>query len=574
MGIGYPQTQQYLAHFRDRGCDQQILDNTEGIFNLCFYLAGKLAELEEELKKKQVNIVRLQQLVFGPCGRTDEAIDEATDEADADQGEATAAVDSQPEASGETPSTSASQTNHTGGDNQPSKPEEDSKKNLSGDGKEKPKGHGRYGIDAYTGAQTVYCECEHQPGDPCPQCHLGRVGMDNRGPEIQLQIDGHAPLGATRYVLQRLACNRCPWTETAQAPVDVSTKYTPKAKAVLAFLHYPMGLPYYRLARMQAMQGVPLAVSTQSELVASMVGPVHAIFFELIHYAAQCDLVHQDDTGVKILALLKENKLLKPERKGMYTSGFIGEGEHTVVLYFAGREHAGENFQKIIAERDEDKGKVTRMADALAANRKHTDDNKVEESRCNSHVFRRFRDLLTLYPEEAGFVLHTYGRVYENDKACKREQLDDQARLAYHQTHSAPLMTAMKTRLEAILEEIEPNGVLARECRYFLNHWTGLTAFLRVPGAPLDNNKLEAMLKFMITHRKNSLFFRTTYSAEYGSRLMSLMVTCLVNGIDAIDYLTQLQIHEPEVWRNPQAWLPWRYRQTLKEKAAAGRAAA
>jgi hypothetical protein len=319
---------------------------------------------------------------------------------------------------------------------------------------------------------------------------------------------------------------------------------------------------------MQTMQGVPLAVSTQSELVASMVGPVHAIFFELIHYAAQCDLVHQDDTGVKILALLKENKLLNPERKGMYTSGFIGEGEHTVVLYFAGREHAGENFQKIIAERDEGKGKMTRMADALAANRKDTDDGDVEEAKCNSHVFRRFRDLLTLYPEEAGFVLHTYGRVYENDKACKRDQLNDQARLAYHREHSAPLMEAMKTRLEAILAEAEPNGVLARECRYFLNHWSGLTAFLRVPGAPLDNNKLEAMLKYMITHRKNSLFFGTAYSAEYGSRLISLMVTCLDNNIDAIDYLTQLQIHEPEVWHTPRAWLPWRYRQTLKEREA------
>ncbi|MEJ2445764.1 MAG: transposase [Exilibacterium sp.] len=99
-------------------------------------------------------------------------------------------------------------------------------------------------------------------------------------------------------------------------------------------------------------------------------------------------------------------------------------------------------------------------------------------------------------------------------------------------------------------EEAEPNGVLARECRYILSHWSGLSAFLRVPGAPLDNNKLETMLKYMITHRKNSLFFGTAYSAEYGSRLMSLMVTSLVNGIDAIDYLTQLQIHEPEVWRN------------------------
>ena len=46
------------------------------------------------------------------------------------------------------------------------------------------------------------------------------------------------------------------------------------------------------------------------------------------------------------------------------------------------------------------------------------------------------------------------------------------------------------------------------------NRWTELTQFLRVPGAPLDNNVTERILKMAILHRKNSLFYRTQRGAD------------------------------------------------------------
>jgi hypothetical protein len=38
--------------------------------------------------------------------------------------------------------------------------------------------------------------------------------------------------------------------------------------------------------------------------------------------------------------------------------------------------------------------------------------------------------------------------------------------------------------------------------RYLLEHWEGLTLFLRQAGAPLDNNLCEQILKRAIVHRK------------------------------------------------------------------------
>jgi transposase len=541
--LDYADTQRYLQHFRHKGCDAEIIDNTEGLFNLCWLNITMMDQLRLELEKKKVNIVRLREMISGMNGHShvpaeeDSGSDAKNAQANESSSEKIPEASSPPDNNSNTPKTD-----------------------------EKPKGHGRRGANDYPGAQTVVCHHEkYKAGDTCPLCNRGLLLQAIS--TTRIQIDGTLPLMATRYVMENLVCTLCPFTTAAKAPVDLSKKYTAKTKAVLVYLHYGMGLPYYRLARMQAMLGVPIAVSTQSDLVASMVGPVYCIFNYLVIGAAQSDLVYQDDTGVKIQALIKENKDGNPARKGMFTSGFIAEGEHTIVLYFSGRAHAGENFDSIISHRDAGKGKITRMADALSANSKHEAD--VIEAKCNSHAFRRFRSLLSTYPEAALFVLDIYGKVYDNDAVCKGQKMDDQARLAYHQKHSEPLMKTLETWFNRVLleGEVEPNCVLANECQYLSNHWEGLTQFLRIAGAPLDNNALEAMLKYMITYRKNSQSFKTVYSADYGSRLISIIVTCMVNDIDAIDYLTQLQLHEHAVWQNPAAWAPWQYRQTLQQIA-------
>lgn len=160
--------------------------------------------------------------------------------------------------------------------------------------------------------------------------------------------------------------------------------------------------------------------------------------------------------------------------------------------------------------------------------------------------------------------------MYDVEAVCKTQKMDDEARLIYHQTHSKPLMDRLNTWVNQVLseDEVEPNSILAAECQYLSNHWVGLTQFLRIAGAPLDNNALEAILKYMITYRKNSQSFKTVYSAQYGSRLISIIVTCKVNNIDAIDYLTQLQLHEHAVWQNPAAWSPWQYQKTLSQMGA------
>ncbi|HEX3876773.1 MAG TPA: transposase [Bryobacteraceae bacterium] len=109
----------------------------------------------------------------------------------------------------------------------------------------------------------------------------------------------------------------------------------------------------------------------------------------------------------------------------------------------------------------------------------------------------------------------------------------------------------------------EPNSGLGKAISYLQRHWTKLTLFLRQPGAPLDNNIAERMLKKAILHRKNALFYKTVNGARVGDLFMSLIHTCELNMVNPFDYLTELLRHPAETKASPAEWMPWNYRETL-----------
>jgi transposase len=90
------------------------------------------------------------------------------------------------------------------------------------------------------------------------------------------------------------------------------------------------------------------------------------------------------------------------------------------------------------------------------------------------------------------------------------------------------------------------------------------------PGAPLDNNLCESVLKRVILHRKNSLFYKTANGAHVGDVFMSLIHTAEMCGANPFDYLTAVQRHSEAVAQHPEQWMPWNYTEALalSERAA------
>lgn len=131
-------------------------------------------------------------------------------------------------------------------------------------------------------------------------------------------------------------------------------------------------------------------------------------------------------------------------------------------------------------------------------------------------------------------------------------------------------MSALEQWMQRQFDEriIEPNSALGAAIIYMQKRWSELTLFLRVAGAPLDNNTAERALKKAILHRKNSLFYRTLAGAHVGDVFMSLIHSAELNEVSAYEYLVAVLRNAAASASNPHAWMPWNYPGQRAEHAA------
>lgn len=425
----------------------------------------------------------------------------------------------------------------------------------------KPPGHGRNGAVDYPQAEHIKVPIEDiKTGDTCPECSRGKIyPVKNDGSVVRFV--GMAPLYAKIYDLEKMRCNLCGEVFTAQPPENIGTqKYDETVGAMIAVLKYGSGFPFYRIEKLQDSMGIPLPASTQWDIVerAAGKGPYPA-YCELVRQAAQGDLIHNDDTPAKILELAKEITE-KSTRKGTFTTGMMSITEgRKIALFFTGQKHAGENLTALLEQRKTELKPPIQMCDALSRNIPKNLETII--ANCLTHGRRNFVEVVESFPEEVAYVVDKIALVYKNDETAKKQHLSLQDRLILHQRESGPAMENLKQWCGEQLEQkkTEPNSGLGKAISYMLKHWLPLTLFLRVAGAPLDNNICEQALKRAILHRKNSLFYRTVHGALIGDIFMTLIHTCVLGGVDPFGYLVALQKNYHDVFKNPQNWLPWNY---------------
>ena len=512
-----------------------------------------LAYLTSRIEDKKTTIRHLRKLLFGSKSeKTDRVLGKETEEDESPSADQTDTAAAQ---SGEAEENESNSDGESGTEKKPKK-----------------KGHGRNGAKEYVGAQQIDVPHESlKPGCACPDSPCKGTLYRLREPKVIVRLRGQAPVAAEVYHLERVRCNLCLKIYTASAPEGVGEKkYDETSAAMIALLKYGSGLPFNRLARLEGNLGIPLPVSTQWDIVNELARTIEEAFAELIRQGAQADVVHNDDTTMKILELMKENRerILAdddPGRSGIFTSGIVTvKDDLRIALFFTGREHAGENLAKILAEREAELEPPIQMCDALSRNVSKEFETIV--ANCLSHARRMYVDVVENFPQEVRFVLETLREVFRNEATARKLGLSAEERLAYHREKSLREMAKLRFWMYRQLRDrlVEPNSGLGKAIAYMQKHWRKLTRFLFVAGAPLENNICERSLKRAIIHRKNSLFYKTQNGARVGDLFMSLIATCQLSKVNPFDYLVELQRHAAELAEDPAAWMPWSYRSTLE----------
>jgi transposase len=507
-----------------------------------------LGFLTTAIESKDVSIARLRKMLFGASTETSEAVLKALLEGD---GKAAAKANDDADQSSVAADGSTK------------------------DAKTRPrKGHGRNGAAAYTGAVKKVVPHESlKSGDPCPECPTGVVYI-LKLPSVLVRVTGVAPLSAIVYEMEKLRCNLCGETFTALDPaLDGSKKYDEGATAMTALLKYGAGMPFHRIDKLQEGLGIPMPSSTQWDLIASGAERLLPAYNELVRHAAQGEVLHNDDTTMKILELtgkrrqdaLAQGDIDPDQRLGIFTSGIVSVNAGVeIALFFTGNQHAGENLADVLALRTRALPPPIQMSDALAQNTCGEFESIL--ANCLTHARRKFVDVAMNFPEECTFVIETFRDVYRTDAHAREAKLSPEARLALHQEESAPRMEALQDWSQTQLQErlIEPNSGLGKALQYTRRHWEKLTLFLRKAGAPLDNNTCERALKKAIINRKNAYFYKTREGARIGDLFMSLIHTTERCKGSPFEYLAALLRNHTSVATEPAEWMPWNYAATLK----------
>lgn len=432
--------------------------------------------------------------------------------------------------------------------------------------------HGRRDQEAFGElAERHHRHGDLQRGCRCPSCERGRLYEEEPGHFTS--ITGQAPLVGMTHVVERLRCNLCKQVFTAPLSEELKRDgvsglrlYSYSAAAVVVVFRFFGGMPMYRQKTMQDALGVAVPDASMFDMCERMADAARPVERHLRRLAQGAKGFFGDDTSALILESRAELKQQRKtgvvvERTGCHTSCVIAvtaEG-YKIAIFCTGIQHTGELMDELLLGRDPTLPVPFFMSDCQSSNSVTV--ARVLYAGCNAHAVRRFKDIEERYPEEAGYAHERYRAIFDNEKKCQQANLDDDERLAYHREHSKPLFDEIFEHGDTLLETraIEPNSDLGEAYGFVVNNRVRLSAFLRIPGAPLENNSTERILRVPVRLRDNAPFFRTKLGAKISDPLWTVGTTALAYGVNLLDYFVALQRHAADVRARPQLWAPWAY---------------
>jgi len=503
-----------------------------------------------QLQEKKITLLKIKDMIFGPKSEKNKKEKDGKDGDQKSEG-----------GSGDGESSEQSR-----------EPRNEKDESASGEAAQAKRGHGRNPVSAYPGAKKVRCRHgELQSGHDCPDLRCeGRVYPVLR-PHQFTQFTGQPAITVTIYEQDVMRCNDCGKEYEAPLPEGVSPKrYDETADTAIAVIKSGLATLYNRSAALQRDCGMPLSESVMSERCKAVAEALSPIYEEMKRQAANGKVFYGDDTPVRILELMKENKEKEPgERVGMRTSGIVVQTKEGawIALYMSGRKHAGENLEELYEMRAPGLEPPIQMSDALASN--WSGEKERIQAVCLAHARRKFWEIRSFYRVECEYVLERIGKIYQSEEATK--EMRPEQRLEYHQTHSREVMEELREWMEGEMAEkkVEPNSSLGKAVKYFLKNYSGLSAFLRHGAAPLDNNQAERALKPAVMIRKNSYFYKTERGADVGATLLSMITSCRLNGTNVWNWMVSVLKRSSEVSGNPAAFLPWVYKGEAVEEEVA-----
>jgi transposase len=387
----------------------------------------------------------------------------------------------------------------------------------------------------------------------CPCCGEERQCIGSQTSE-QLEFDPSS-LKVLKHIRHKYACKGCgegcdkcdckSHIQVAAKPAQPIEKGLPGPGLLAYVITSKLGdhLPLYRLEKIFGRHGVDIARSTMCAWMlnaSELVGPLVELITTRVK---QSKVIHTDETRVPVQ---------DPAVKGACKSGriwtYIGDEVNPYVAYDYTPDRTRAGPQRFL---DDYKGYL--QADAYGGYDGIYHKGNVIEVACWAHARRKFFDARETDGRRATQMLAMVAELYAVEDAAKEKiQLllkqtpqapraeQEQIRLALRQQRSKPVLTKIKTWLDAESQLVLPRSPMAQAINYTLNQWEALNRYTEQGWLNIDNNAAERALKRVALGRKNWLFAGHDEAAASHARLYTLIASAERSRVDPQAYLTSV----------------------------------
>lgn len=302
------------------------------------------------------------------------------------------------------------------------------------------------------------------------------------------------------------------------------TRFTAAFVAHLLHGKYTLHLALERIRGELGRQGYPMASATISDVVQRALDELRGVARAIAKAVQALPYNHSDATGLPVVLEGKDSTHLGQ----MF---FFGWGKLAAFRYSPDKEAA--SFTRILGS-----FKGTLVLDASSTHNNALADGTIRWAGCNAHGLRKFREA-----KESDPVLGLEGERwiaswFDKEREARDLSLVGDDLRRWRQRHIAPLVGGFKEWLKLVHPTLLPKSPLAEATRYYANYWRPLTAFLRDPNLPLENNFAERNLRAQALGRSNWLFAGGHESAENTAVAYTLVQTAKLHGLDVQAYLT------------------------------------
>ncbi|HCG3096934.1 TPA: IS66 family transposase [Klebsiella pneumoniae] len=368
--------------------------------------------------------------------------------------------------------------------------------------------------------------------ESCPDCQGALRHIRDEVSEKLEYIP--ARVVVNRYVRPQYGCTCCQRVVSGDMPAHIVPKGVaePSLIAQLVISKHCDHMPLYRQQPVLARSDIHLPVSTMADMV-GRAGAVLTPLAESLHrILLTCDVLHADETPLQILDTKKGGKA----RSGYLWTYVSGEKSGPSVVCFDSQPGRSSKYAAEYL-----KGWAGNLVvDGYPAYETLVGQNKgLMLTGCRAHARRNFADLYKANKDpRAAMAVRQIAGLYRLEKKIRHRPVEKIRQ--WLQRYARPVLEKLWQWLEQQKDACPESSALGKAITYALKRRVTLSRFLEDGALPLDNNRCERAIRPVVMGRSNWLFAGSAAAGERAAKIMSLLETAKMNGLDPHAWLTDV----------------------------------